>query len=569
MANENGNAEELEMTFMPNTIEHLGARLYSTIPPVISELIANSLDADAKKISIHLNDASEKIITVKDNGHGMSFDDINTKFLRIGRNRRADQTEDGQKSPGGRLVIGKKGLGKLSFFGIAKVIEVSTVRNQLRNTFALDWEIIIADDGDQGLKNYKPTVYEKDLTVDEPDGTTITLRNIQRSSEFDAEALANSLARFFIFEDGIDITVQRNDEQPILLTNERRYATLNREFTWSIPEDVAIETDFLHKDRVTGKIYTTETPISPNTGLRGITLFSRQKLVNMPEYFSDSTSSHVYSYLSGWLEVDFVDDLDEDVIETNRQSLNWDHPEIEGLRDYLRSLVRAIEREWRAKRKEAQDEKLSTRTTIDVPAWRESLPKEIEQTFDTVLDTLRKDSELPEKDDAAIRSIEQFYKLVPPYTYYQYRHLPPQLSEVVFDYYRNEDYYTAVFEGAKKYVSLVKEKSSSPLTDRDLLSNVFRVGNGDTKPKLSVIEGYARPNGTDFESDTLKNITEGHGLLAVAMWQAFRCPVAHEVSRDLKESELFTEKDCLDALSLLSHLFRRLESSTVVVASQM
>ena len=99
--------ERLKMTFMPNTIEHLGVRLYSTIPPVIAELIANSYDADAKRVTIKLidTDPSNKEIIVEDDGHGMSFDDINSKFLRIGRNRRVS---DADKSPGGRLVIGKK-----------------------------------------------------------------------------------------------------------------------------------------------------------------------------------------------------------------------------------------------------------------------------------------------------------------------------------------------------------------------------------------------------------------------------------------------------------------------------
>jgi len=40
-----------------------------------------------------------------------------------------------------------------------------------------------------------------------------------------------------------------------------------------------------------------------------------------------------------------------------------------------------------------------------------------------------------------------------------------------------------------------------------------------------------------------------------------RNPVSHEEVKNLKESGLFTEEDCLDALSMLSHLFRRLEDS--------
>jgi hypothetical protein len=73
-------------------------------------------------------------------------------------------------------------------------------------------------------------------------------------------------------------------------------------------------------------LMTAETPITPASGLRGITLFSRQKLVNAPEFFSSSTSSHFYQYLTGWVSVDFIDDLDDDVISTNRQSLDWEHP---------------------------------------------------------------------------------------------------------------------------------------------------------------------------------------------------------------------------------------------------
>lgn len=99
---------ELRMTFMPSTIEHLGARLYSTIPPIIAELVANSLDADAHTIRIRLEDMDEKRVIVSDDGIGMSFDDINNKFLRIGRNRRLDRHAGGDVSPSGRRVIGKR-----------------------------------------------------------------------------------------------------------------------------------------------------------------------------------------------------------------------------------------------------------------------------------------------------------------------------------------------------------------------------------------------------------------------------------------------------------------------------
>src|SRR3990172_10578941 len=40
-----------------------------------------------------------------------------------------------------------------------------------------------------------------------------------------------------------------------------------------------------------------------------------------------------------------------------------------------------------------------------------------------------------------------------------------------------------------------------------------------------------------------------------------RNPLSHEEVNELKKSDLFSEKDCLDLLSLLSHLFKRLDNS--------
>jgi len=38
----------LEMRFDPQTINHLGLRMYSTLPPALAEIISNSYDADAE-----------------------------------------------------------------------------------------------------------------------------------------------------------------------------------------------------------------------------------------------------------------------------------------------------------------------------------------------------------------------------------------------------------------------------------------------------------------------------------------------------------------------------------------
>jgi len=136
--------KSLKMSFDPQTIEHLGVKMYSNIPNAIAELIANAFDADANNVYIDLyEDAGEKRIEVKDDGDGMSFEDINEKFLRIGRKCR----EEGQIfSPSGkRKVTGRKGLGKLAFFGIGNTIEISTIKKGAAQkvVFILDWDEII------------------------------------------------------------------------------------------------------------------------------------------------------------------------------------------------------------------------------------------------------------------------------------------------------------------------------------------------------------------------------------------------------------------------------------------
>ena len=78
--------KELQVTFDINTIDHLGVKLYSTIPPMIAELVSNAWDADANNVYINFKNEGEKTITVSDDGIGMTFSELNDYFLKIGRN---------------------------------------------------------------------------------------------------------------------------------------------------------------------------------------------------------------------------------------------------------------------------------------------------------------------------------------------------------------------------------------------------------------------------------------------------------------------------------------------------
>lgn len=100
----------LSLKFDPKTIEHLGVKMYATLPPALAELISNAYDADASEVTITFleQNGTPKAITVEDNGTGMSLKDIQGKFLVIGRNRREEG--DSPSAKFGRLATGKKGL---------------------------------------------------------------------------------------------------------------------------------------------------------------------------------------------------------------------------------------------------------------------------------------------------------------------------------------------------------------------------------------------------------------------------------------------------------------------------
>ena len=67
-----------EMRFDPQTIKHLGLRMYSTLAPALAEIISNSYDADATNVIVTLIEENgyPKEIKVVDDGIGLSHDEI-------------------------------------------------------------------------------------------------------------------------------------------------------------------------------------------------------------------------------------------------------------------------------------------------------------------------------------------------------------------------------------------------------------------------------------------------------------------------------------------------------------
>lgn len=534
-----------ELRFDPQTIKHLGVRMYSTLPPALAEIISNSYDADANKVVVTLTEdkGKPKQIRVEDDGKGLSLDEVNNKFLVIGRNRRNDEGDVLSKKYN-RLPTGKKGLGKLALFGLAKTITILTRQDGKQNEFVLDWDDLSTAHG-----VYQPKATQIDQPTAEVDGTIITLTHLKRESPFDFSGLADSLSRIFIFDENFHLIIEPPSGDNISIDNKRRYQAVGKEFEWDITSTTLVPTTSEYCGKMAGQLITSEKPLAPSSGLRGIALFSRGKLVNAPEFFSSSTSSHFYQYLTGWISVDFIDLLTEDVISTNRQSIDWEHHEMEKLRKFLSGIVSQVNTDWRIKRKAKKDQDLKDTTGIDIKAWMSTLPADVMEPTQQIIESLGGEDAL-EKFTPVIKAL---HVLIPEYPELHWRHLHEKLRERIKTYYQNKQFGDAASQGVQIYCEIIRKLTGKTEDGIPLVNGVFGSLPFANLPAVQL---------NDLSTETKKNIQEGQGHLSRGVVTGFRNPIMHGPI-DSQVPAVFSELDCLNVLSLVSYLVTRLDGATV------
>lgn len=149
------------MTVSGNIVGELSEKIPSNII-ALNELIKNSYDAGASKVSISL-DTNTKLLTIADDGDGMNKSDIDTLFHLSNSKKKY-----GEVNQHGRYTQGSKGLGFLSVFKFGKYVEWKTKKsNGLK--FAVNYlDLIKSDD----ISNFDIEIFEDDFINK---GTTITI----------------------------------------------------------------------------------------------------------------------------------------------------------------------------------------------------------------------------------------------------------------------------------------------------------------------------------------------------------------------------------------------------------
>lgn len=375
-----------------NVLENLGENLYSSTPAVIAETIANSYDANATKVEINI-DTETGIITIKDDGDGMDEEECNKKYLNVGYHRREDKKIKTKK--GGRLVMGRKGIGKLSLFAIAKNIEIHSVmldeegKIKEKNGFIMNKDKIkkhIKSEPKNLDKNLSLDAVEKDkITIDK--GTKIILTDLKKGLTKTETFLRKRLARKFsvlgkknhfqVYVNGEEISIKDRDyfSKIQYLWYFGNYGEESLKQCKNLDNKEKINNEVILNDGkkyfIEGWIGTVHERSNLEEGNNTIVLHSRGKSVHDNLLGNIDNSGFVTKYLIGEITASFLDDDREDITTSDRQNIQENNERFEKMRDFVREVINNIRKQWQEWREDNSIKKACEISAIKT--WFDSL----------------------------------------------------------------------------------------------------------------------------------------------------------------------------------------------------
>lgn len=122
----------------------LGDQLIRDAGIAVFELVKNSYDADASKVDVTLSfiyDTARGLVTVEDDGSGMTWDQVVNVWLEPGTDYRQQQKLEGVRTPRfHRLPLGEKGVGRFAAHKLGKRISlISRAENRPEVVVDIDW----------------------------------------------------------------------------------------------------------------------------------------------------------------------------------------------------------------------------------------------------------------------------------------------------------------------------------------------------------------------------------------------------------------------------------------------
>jgi len=360
------------MRFEPMTIEHLGLRLYSTLPPVIAELVSNAYDAESPKVEITLPqgqiNASSEVI-VRDYGHGMDADAMQNEFLPIGRNRRGGDSSNVMSKNEKVRVTGRKGLGKLSAFGIATELEVRAFSAGQSLCIRLNYDDMQRWVKEKPGKDYQPTIVQSKCgSTTEHDGVEVRLRKLHRSYAISEDMVRKGIARRLrVIGSSFKVLVNGQAIKP----GDRLSKDLCAPgFSWEITE-IPGSGEVKDSTAVTGWIGFLSKSAQTD---RGIDIFASGKAVELGSFFNLSSTHAQFAraHVVGEVHADFLD-ADMDLAATARNSVVWESDLGAALERWGQAALKWAFDQWVELRRQSKEEEVIRVASFD--KWLVTRPK--------------------------------------------------------------------------------------------------------------------------------------------------------------------------------------------------
>lgn len=113
MATNTAQSGEFEFSIDSNLLFELGERLVTKPSIALAELVKNAYDADATEVIVTFEnvDKSGGIMIIEDNGHGMTFEEMQNNWMRIATGKKREKPVSRRYC---RPLSGAKGVGRLA-----------------------------------------------------------------------------------------------------------------------------------------------------------------------------------------------------------------------------------------------------------------------------------------------------------------------------------------------------------------------------------------------------------------------------------------------------------------------
>ena len=388
-------ARELILKIQPRVIGHLGIKMYQKPVDVIAEFIANAWDADAEKVDVVIGD---DYVSVFDNGNGMTFDECQDCYLTVGRDRREETNQEVSEFKR-RPVLGRKGIGKFAGFGVAKLVDIETVSKKTgeHTSFVMDIDAILdSDNNGEASKKIGVTAYDAaDESRKGRCGTSVTLRKwnvtLPNPDELRKELsrrflLSQTQADFAIKVNGEDIPDGFKDELEFVFPSDLTESEKSQYFPGLSIDESGWANETLEQYTIKWRIGFFEDPIQVEE-LRGVSIFAKGKMAQKPFFFDLSggiSGQNALEYMTGQVQMDFIDEAENDLIATERQRINLQTVLGLKIKDWGIEKVKRLGSIWKSRRSEKRMQELNDR----VSGFRErldNLPSFERKTVESVL----------------------------------------------------------------------------------------------------------------------------------------------------------------------------------------